>query len=91
MRVVLRVQLANKFFTDNRMEQGFKPCALLGSLEDNGSQAGPVQRAILCQDIRTKMLGNGLKCRRAGLDHLAGDIVGIHPVNAQIAKHSHHR
>ncbi len=52
--------------------------------EDDVGQGLPVQAAVAVQDARAERLDEGLQAFGAGLDHLAGDGIGVDDVGAKV-------
>ena len=63
---------------DQRMDDRVKPAPGLGVAEHHAGQRRPVQGPVRCEELPAERLDDGGEPRSAGLDHLAGDDVGVH-------------
>ncbi len=64
------------------MGHRFQPGALVGLGEDDGAQPAPIEPAIGVEHLIAEMRGDLGQGRLAGLDDLAGHVVGIDPRHA---------
>lgn len=85
---MFRLQLADQLFPDDWVQQRFQPLALLRCFKHNGPKLCAVKGTGGIQDVCTKMFGNSFECRCARLNHFAGNIVRVDPVDAKIPEHA---
>src|SRR5438876_840493 len=72
---------------DPRMGDGVEPGARRGVRKDDAGQRAPVEPAVGKQDVAAEARDDLVQSRLAGLDHLAGHLVRVDELRAELGKH----
>ena len=71
---------------DGRMDDPVKDGSLRGIAEDDRTQCRAIEGPVGEDNIVSELGGDGSQTRCARLDHIAGDLIGVHDDRAKVTK-----